>query len=75
MLGRLKMSVADYIAAYLSLSDRAFCTTRHPVTIKGQVQGRFDSEGLAEALKEVVKQQSLPEDALLNDAPEARCKV
>jgi hypothetical protein len=75
MLGRLRMSVADCITAYLSLSDRVFRKTRHRVTIKGQVQGRFDSEELAQAVKEVVKQQGLPEDALLKDAPEARCKV
>jgi hypothetical protein len=75
MLGRLRMSVADCIAAYLSLSDRVFRKTRHRVTIKGQVQGRFDSEELAQAVKEVVKQQGLPEDALLKDAPEAKCKV
>jgi hypothetical protein len=75
MLGRLKMSVTDCITAYLSLSDRVFCKTRHRVTVKGKVQGRFDSEGLARAVMEVVKQQGLPEDALLQDASDAGCKV
>ncbi|CAN9191964.1 unnamed protein product [Alternaria alternata] len=75
MLGRLKMSVADCITAYLSLSDRVFRKTRHRVTVKGQVQGRFDADELARAVKEVVKQQGLLEDALLKDAPEAGCKV
>jgi hypothetical protein len=75
MLGRLKMSVAECIAAYLSLSDRVFRKTRHQVTVKGKVQGRFDSEELARAVREVVKQQGLQEDALLKDAPEAGCKV
>ncbi|CAN9193306.1 unnamed protein product [Alternaria alternata] len=75
MLGRLKMSVADCITAYLSLSDRVFRKTRHRVTVKGQVQGRFDADELARAVKEVVKQQGLPEDALLKDVPEAGCKV
>jgi hypothetical protein len=75
MLGRLRMSVADCITAYLSLSDRVFRKMRHRVTIKGKVQGRFDAEELARAVREVVKQQGVPEDALLKDAPEAGCKV
>ena len=75
MLGRLRMSVADCIAAYLKLSERVFRKTRHRVTVKGQVQGRFDSEELARAIREVVKQQGLSEDALLKDEPDARCKV
>ena len=75
MLGRLKMSVADCITAYLSLSDRVFRKTRHRVTVQGQVQGRFDADELARAIKEVVKQQGLEEDALLKDVPEAGCKV
>ncbi|EMD96375.1 hypothetical protein COCHEDRAFT_1167485 [Bipolaris maydis C5] len=75
MLGRLKMSVADCITAYLSLSDRVFRKTRHRVTVKGQIQGRFDAEELARAIKEVVKQQGLQEDALLKDEPTSTCKV
>ena len=75
MLGRLKMSVADCIKAYLSLSDRVFRKTQHRVTVKGKVQGRFDAEELAQAVRELVKQQGVPEDVLLKDAPEAGCKV
>jgi hypothetical protein len=75
MLGRLKMSVADCIAAYLSLSNRVFRKTRHRVTVKGRVQGRFDAEELVQAVKEVVRQQGLQEDALLKNTAEAGCKV
>ena len=75
MLGRLRMSVGDCITAYLSLSDRVFRKTRHRVTVKGQVQGRFDAEELARAVREVVRQQGMKEDALLKDVPEAGCKV
>jgi hypothetical protein len=75
MLGRLRMSVADCITAYVSLSDRVFRKTRHRVTVRGKVQGRFDAEELARAVKEVVKQQGLPEAALLKDVPEAECRV
>ncbi|KAF2625508.1 FabD/lysophospholipase-like protein [Macroventuria anomochaeta] len=75
MLGRLRMSVADCITAYLSLSTRVFRKSRHRVTVKGQIQGRFDSEELARAVREVVKQQGLQEDALLKDEPNTVCKV
>ena len=54
MLGRLRMSVADCITAYLSLSECVFRKTRHRVTVKGRIQGRFDSGELARAGKEVV---------------------
>jgi hypothetical protein len=74
MLGRLQMSVPDCIDAYISLSDQVFGKTRHRVTLNGQVQGRFDAEKLTQAMKEVVKQQGLPEDTLLKNVPEA-CKV
>jgi hypothetical protein len=75
MLSRLRMSIDECINAYLSLSDRIFQKKRHRVTIKGKIQGRFDSEELARAVKEVIKEQGLEEDALLKDSPEAACKM
>lgn len=75
MLGRLKMSIDECIDAYLSLSDQIFQKKRHGVTIKGKIQGRFDSEELARAVKEVVVAQKLQEDALLKDISEDTCKM
>jgi hypothetical protein len=75
MLGRLRMTVGEAITAYLSLSNRVFQKKAHRVTVKGKIQGRFDSDELAWAIKEVVKQQGLPEDALLKNASDAQCKV
>jgi len=75
MLGRLRMTVDECIDAYVSLSDRIFQKRRHRVTIKGQVQGRFDSDELECAIKEIVTRQRLAEDALLKDSPDAKCKV
>jgi len=75
MLGRLKMSIDDCIDAYLSLSDRVFKKKWHCITVKGNIQGRFDSEELARAVKEVVTTQGLREDALLKDVSEGACKV
>ena len=75
MLSRLKMSVNECIDAYLLLSDRIFQKKRHRVTIKGNIQGRFDSEELAQAVKEVVTAQDLQEDTLLKDVSDNACKV
>ena len=75
MLGRLKMSIDECINAYLQLSDRIFQKKRHRVTVKGKIQGRFDSDELERAVKEVIKGQGLQEDALLKDTPNASCKV
>ena len=69
------MSVDECIDAYLLLSDRIFQKKRHRVTIKGNIQGRFDSEELAQAVKEVVTAQDLQEDTLLKDVSDNACKV
>ena len=75
MLGRLQMAVDECINAYVSLSDRIFQKQRHRVTIKGRVQGRFDSDELERAIKEIVLRQGLAEDTLLKDTPDGKCKV
>jgi hypothetical protein len=69
------MTIDDCINAYLSLSDRVFQKKRHRVSVKGQIQGRFDSEELAQAVKDVITQQGLPENVLLKDTSETTCKV
>jgi hypothetical protein len=75
MLGRLQMTVDDCITAYITLSARVFQKKRHRLTLKGDVQGRFDSEELERAIKDMVKEPNLPREALLKDAPTAKCKV
>lgn len=75
MLGRLRMSVDDSIEAYLSLSSRVFKKKAHRITWKGKIRGRFDSEELARAVKEVISKQNLPEDTLLKEDARASCKV
>jgi hypothetical protein len=75
MLGRLKMSISECIDAYMKLSAQIFQKTGHRVTLKGKIQGRFDSDALERIVKEIVKAQGLPEDALLKDAPDSTCKV
>lgn len=75
MLGRLQMSIDECIDAYLQLSDRIFRKKRHRLTIKGKIQGQFDSEELERAVKEIITKRGLQEDALLKDESDAACKV
>lgn len=75
MLGRLKMGIDECINAYLTLSGDIFRQKRHRVTVKGKIQGRFDSDELERAVKKIIKQQGLDENILLKDAPDAACKV
>lgn len=75
MLGRLKMGIDDCINAYLSLSEQVFQKKRHRVSIKGNIQGRFDSEVLVQAVKEVVTAQGFNADTLLKDESDNACKV
>lgn len=74
MLGRLRMTVDECIDAYTALSDRVFEKKSHRVNIKGKLQGRFDSAELERAVKTVLLNRGLAEDALLKDTDSA-CKV
>ena len=69
------MSVEECIDAYTSLSDKVFEKQRHRVTVKGKIQGRFDTAALERAVKQILVKQGLAEDALLKDSPDAACKV
>ena len=76
MLGRLKMDIDACIDAYTDMSDRIFQKKHHRVNARnGQIQGRFDSDELERAIKEIIRYQGLDEDALLMDRPDTTCKV
>jgi hypothetical protein len=75
MLGRLQMSIDECTDAYVTLSEKIFQKQRHRVDWRGRVKGRFDSEELERATKEIVMRQGLDNDALLKDSPDAKCKV
>lgn len=76
MLGRLRMSVEECIAAYIALSSRVF-QKKHvmPVTVRGKVKARYSSEELQRAIEDVVEAQHLERDALLKDTSPQACKV
>ncbi len=67
MLGRLRMTVDECIAAYTSLSDKVFEKKRHRVNIKGKLQGRFDTDELERGIKQILRDCGVVEDALLKD--------
>lgn len=75
MLGRLEMTIDECIDAYLQLSKKVFQKKRKRFNLMGQIQGRFDSIALEQAVKEVIRGQKLDDDALLKATPEASCKV
>lgn len=75
MLGRLKMSVEDCIAAYTSLSKSVFTKKRQSLSFLGKVQGKFDSAALEAAVQRIAVQQGYSPDELLKDSPDANCKV
>ena len=74
MLGRLRMTVDECVDAYTKLSDRVFEKKSHRITIKGKLQGRFDSAELERAVKNIVVGRGLGEDVLLKDS-DSPCKV
>lgn len=74
MLGRLQMTVDECIEAYAALSDKVFQKRRHRLTLKGKVQGRFDSSELERTIKSIIKQAGLKEDAPFIDS-NGKCKV
>jgi hypothetical protein len=69
------MTVDDCIDAYVSLSDKVFQKTRQSFTIRGGVQGKFDSKELEAAIKQIIVEQSVEVDAPLEGSPNTSCKV
>lgn len=53
------------IAAYTSLSDGVFVKKNHQVNIMGKLQGRFNWGKLERVIKQVLRNRSLSENALL----------
>jgi hypothetical protein len=69
------MGIDECIDAYLQILDGIFQKKRYRAIVKDKIQGRFDSDELERAVKEVIAKQGLQEDALLKDTLDATCKV
>ena len=57
MLGRLQMSVDECMAEYQQVSSTVFTKVRHRLNWRGQIQGRFDYEVLADKVREILVKQ------------------
>ena len=71
------MDIQSCIKAYTTMSSAVFSKISHRVNLKGHIQARFDTAALERAIKDIVKEQGLDEDALLKDEDESapHCKV
>ena len=75
MLGRLQMDVESCITWYIYFCTTIFSNKKHlPINLRGNVQARFKSERLKEAIVEVIAQQGFGKEELLQK-PENTCKV
>ena len=76
MLGRLKMDIDSCIEAYTNMSDSIFRKTHHRINAKnGKIQGRFDTQELERAMKQVIIGAGVDENALLMDEAGTPCRV
>jgi hypothetical protein len=77
MLGRLRMSVDDCIDAYVKLMERVFKRRENIsfVGFLGGVKPRFSSDGLKEAITEVLKERKIAPDELFENGQQQGCKV
>lgn len=69
------MDIDECIQIYTELSSSIFRKQRHRVTIRGQLQGRFDTEELERSMKNIVAEKEGSEDALLKNPGTSACKV
>ena len=67
MLGRLEMDVDSCIEAYTNLMSQVFEMKKSPIDLRLNVQGRFDTAKLENAIKSLITSPDDPALALLND--------
>jgi hypothetical protein len=76
MLGRLGMSIDECIKAYTDLSEDVFHKKRRiPTGIKGDLKERYDSEALELAVKRLLKDRKIDENALLKNPGATKVSV
>jgi hypothetical protein len=70
------MSVDECIKAYTDLSEDVFNKKRRlPMGVKGHLKERYDSGALELAVKKILKERNLDEDALLKDPGRTKVSV
>lgn len=70
MLGRMRLTVDECIAAYEELTPKIFTKVHHRVNLKNaESQGRFDHEALEAGIKSILKKYGFDPEALLKESP------
>jgi hypothetical protein len=75
MLGRLQMTVDDCIQKYEDMVDEVFKKSRLPLTFRGKVRGRFNTDVLTRKIQEVIEQAGLSVDTKFRHSDANTCKV
>ncbi len=77
MLGRMRLTVDECIAAYSELSPEIFTKIHHRINLRnGETQGRFDHKALEERVKNLLVMYGRNPESLLKDPPEVgSCKT
>ena len=77
MLGRMRLTVDECIAAYQQLSPKIFTKIHHRINLSsGETQGRFDHKALEDGVKKLLVTYNRSAEALLKDPPElSSCKT
>jgi hypothetical protein len=57
------------------MSSGIFQKQRHRLSMGGKLQGRFDSEGLEQAVKNILDKQGLDKDDLMLEELDNKCNV
>ena len=75
MLGRLQMDIESCIDAYSELSSDIFSKKGLPVDFRGNIKGKYKASELEKAVKRIIKNSGLSEDALLDDGGHRGCRA
>jgi hypothetical protein len=77
MLGRLEMDIDKCISAYSDLAAAVFGEklSSVPVSIKGDVNARFDSAKLENMIRTVIEKSGVSYQELFNDGKERGCRT
>ena len=75
MLGRLRLPVDEAIDAYIALAPKIFTKVHHRVTLKGQLQGRFDHAAIEEGVRDLLDEKGYKREDLLKDSSDDGCKT
>jgi patatin-like phospholipase/acyl hydrolase len=68
MLGRMRLTIDECIAAYEEMSPHIFTKLHHRINLRnGETQGRFDHEALEKGVKSLLMKHGFDPDELLKE--------